>query len=85
MELASKELRFDPQTTFVIGDKPCDIELGQQVGATTFLVRTGYGAQVAAEASVVPDYVVDGVWDAVQVIERLLTTDKRSMTDATRL
>lgn len=85
IELAAKELKFDPHTAFVIGDKPCDIELGQRVGATTILVQTGYGAQVAAEAIVAPDYVVDGVWEAVQVIERILTADERRVTDATEL
>jgi len=74
--LAAQELDFDPQACFVIGDKACDIELGQRVGATTFLVRTGYGAQVAAENTVTPDYVVDDVWDAARVIRRLLTADE---------
>jgi D-glycero-D-manno-heptose 1,7-bisphosphate phosphatase len=84
IELAAKELNFDPRTTFIIGDKSSDIELGKRVGATTFLVRTGYGAQVAADPTVNPDYVVDGVWEAAQVIERLLTIDERRATDAVR-
>ena len=77
LELAAQELDFDPQACFVIGDKAIDIELGQRVGATTFLVRTGYGAQVAAENTVIPDYVVDDVWDAAQVIKRLLLQMRR--------
>jgi D-glycero-D-manno-heptose 1,7-bisphosphate phosphatase len=84
IELAAQELRFDPRTAFVIGDKSCDIELGQRVGATTFLVRTGYGAQVATDPTVSPDYVVDGVWEAAQVIARLLTTHEGRATDAVR-
>ena len=84
LELAAEELDFDPQACFVIGDKVCDIELGRRVGATTFLVRTGYGAQVAAETTVPPDYVVDDVCDAAQVIERLLATDEKTGADATR-
>ena len=77
LELAAQELGFDPQASFLIGDKAIDIELGQRVGATTFLVRTGYGAQVAAENTVIPDYVVDDVWDAAQVIKRLLLQMRR--------
>lgn len=84
LECAAQELDFDPGATFVIGDKPCDIELGQRVGATTFLVRTGYGAAVAADAMVRPDYVVDGVWEVAQMIEHLLVEDERSMRDAVR-
>ncbi|HEY7491841.1 MAG TPA: HAD family hydrolase, partial [Candidatus Tectomicrobia bacterium] len=55
LKLAAQELGFDPQASFVIGDKACDIELGQAVHATTLLVRTGYGAQVVAEAMARPD------------------------------
>jgi D-glycero-D-manno-heptose 1,7-bisphosphate phosphatase len=73
IDLAVKELDFDSQASFVIGDKACDIELGKHIGATTFLVRTGYGAQVAAEGKVSPDYVVEDVGDAAATIERLMT------------
>lgn len=77
LESAANELDFDPQECFVIGDKPCDIELGQQVGATTFLVRTGYGAQVAEEGTATPDYTVDGLIEAAEVIQHILTAGKR--------
>jgi len=77
MELAARELDFDPQACFVIGDKACDIDLGRRVGATTFLVRTGYGAQVAAEDTVTPDYVVDGLEEAARVIGRLVAEEQR--------
>jgi len=85
LELAAQELDFDPQSCFVIGDKACDVELGQRVGATTLLVCTGYGAQVAAENTVTPDYVVDDVWDAAQVIERLLAADEETTVNAARI
>ena len=75
IECAATELGFDPRAAFVIGDKPCDVELGQRVGATTFLVRTGYGAQVEAEGVVVADYVVDGLDEVAQVIQDMLSLD----------
>jgi D-glycero-D-manno-heptose 1,7-bisphosphate phosphatase len=81
---ASAEWGFDPHSAFVIGDKPCDIELGQRLGATTFLVRTGYGAQIATQATVNPDYIVDGIWEAALVIEDLLSSDERIRRDAAR-
>jgi D-glycero-D-manno-heptose 1,7-bisphosphate phosphatase len=65
-------LDFDPQDCFVIGDKACDIELGQRAGATTFLVQTGYGAQEAGEMTICPNYIVDDLWTASQVIHQLL-------------
>jgi len=67
---AARDLGFDPAACFVIGDKPCDIELGQAVGAITFLVRTGYGAQHIDEVKA--DRVVADVAEAARVIERLL-------------
>lgn len=74
VEQAVQELGFDSHESFVIGDKVCDIELGQRVGATTFLVRTGYGAQVADTNIVAPDYVVEGIGEVVHLIERLIIT-----------
>jgi D-glycero-D-manno-heptose 1,7-bisphosphate phosphatase len=75
MELAARELGFTRQACFVIGDKDSDIELGRRVGATTFLVRTGYGAQVAADITVTPNYVVDDLAEAAQTIRRILATE----------
>ncbi|MEX2121730.1 MAG: HAD family hydrolase [Pirellulales bacterium] len=68
VEAAAAQLGFRPEEAFVIGDKACDIDLGRAVGATTLLVRTGYGAQAALDPAVAPDYVVDDLWEAAQVI-----------------
>lgn len=78
LQRAADELGFDPQAGFVVGDKVVDIDLGRRVGATTLLVRTGYGAQVEAEGKAGADHVVDTLWDAAQVIERLLEHDPRT-------
>ena len=45
IERASEELGIDIAASFVIGDKACDVELGRAAGATTILVRTGYGRE----------------------------------------
>jgi D-glycero-D-manno-heptose 1,7-bisphosphate phosphatase len=73
VQQAARELGFDPRRSFVVGDKPCDIDLGQRLGATTLLVRTGYGAQVASEQAVMVDFIVDDLQEAARVIENLLT------------
>jgi D-glycero-D-manno-heptose 1,7-bisphosphate phosphatase len=67
---AAAEFYFDPSAAFVIGDKRCDIELGRRLGSTTFLVRTGYGAQCEKEG-VRADHNVADVLEAAQVICRL--------------
>jgi D-glycero-D-manno-heptose 1,7-bisphosphate phosphatase len=77
IETAAEELDFDLRRCFVVGDNECDVALGRHVGATTILVRTGYGAQVAAEGKVDPDYVVDDLDEAALVIERLVGVGER--------
>ncbi|MCI0461149.1 MAG: HAD family hydrolase [Gemmataceae bacterium] len=74
---AAEQLGFDARASFVIGDKPCDVELGRAVRATTLLVRTGYGAQFAKDPTVAPDHVVDDLGQAATAIERLLTGPDR--------
>jgi D-glycero-D-manno-heptose 1,7-bisphosphate phosphatase len=69
---AAAQLHFAPRECFVIGDKPCDIELGQALSATTILVRTGYGAEHEAAGSVRPDHVVDDLCAAAELIAPLV-------------
>jgi histidinol-phosphate phosphatase family protein len=72
---AAADLGFHPSEAVMIGDKPCDIAVGRAVGAATFLVRTGYGAEVARQpitqaGAVRPDYIVDDLDQAAKVIAR---------------
>lgn len=76
VEQASKEMLFNPKNCFVIGDKACDIEMGRNIGATTLLVRSGYGAQVAIDGTASPEYIVNDLWGATLVIERLLAREE---------
>lgn len=66
---AAKELHFVPQESVVIGDKPCDIELGVRIGAMTVLVLTGYGAQFANQATIQPTYITQNLWHTAQIIQ----------------
>jgi D-glycero-D-manno-heptose 1,7-bisphosphate phosphatase len=76
IERAADELGFDPAHAFVVGDKPCDIDLGRAVGAHTVLVRTGYGAAHELAGDAVADFVVDDLSGAADVIIRLLRADR---------
>lgn len=69
---AAAELGFDPAASVMIGDKTADIEVGQRVGATTILVKTGYGAQEAVTMSLTPDYLADDLFAAAAIIRRLI-------------
>ena len=75
---AAREHQFDPREAFVIGDKRIDIELGKRVGAVTFLVRTGYGVQTAAQETPIWDYLVDDLAGAAVIIEKLLALQSDS-------
>jgi D-glycero-D-manno-heptose 1,7-bisphosphate phosphatase len=72
IEQAANELDFDLQASFVVGDKPADIEMGRRVRATTFLVGTGYGAEFVGDPTVKPDYVADDLWVAAEMIHRMV-------------
>jgi D-glycero-D-manno-heptose 1,7-bisphosphate phosphatase len=72
IEQAAKQLGFDPRRSMVIGDKGCDIELGKRVGATTVLVRTGYGAQMETAWGRLADHTVDNVAAAIPFVQQWL-------------
>lgn len=72
IEKASKKYNFNRKKCFIIGDKALDIELGEAMGATTFLVRTGYGAEAEKEKIVTPDYIVNDLLEAANIIQKRL-------------
>ena len=74
LERAAREHAFEPREAFVIGDKASDVEMGRRAGSTTFLVRTGYGAAVAAQGEVDVDFIVEDLREAARVIEGLLAS-----------
>lgn len=76
LEMAAAQLEFDPRQSFVIGDKACDVDLGRNAGATTILVQTGYGQQVAAQKLTSPDYVARNVQDAARIISGVRTVTR---------
>lgn len=63
---AVKEFNIDLKKSYVIGDKPCDIEVGKKCKCKTILVRTGYGQKYESQLS--PDYVADNLLEAVEWI-----------------
>lgn len=68
VEQALTQLSLEGLPLFVVGDKEVDLDLGAAVGATSLLVRTGYGAKVEAKwqpGGELPWPVFDGLPDAV--------------------
>lgn len=72
---AAAEFGAELSKSFVIGDNVCDIELGRNVGATTILVRTGYGKRTEAEKLTEPDYIVENLLEAANLIKGILEKD----------
>ena len=69
---AAADLDLTLGRSFVVGDRWHDLEAGQQVGARTLLVRTGYGRteEATPKRHVQPAAVVDNVIEAVSWILR---------------
>jgi D-glycero-D-manno-heptose 1,7-bisphosphate phosphatase len=61
-------LRFELREAFVIGDQPGDIQMGRACGATTVLVRTGYGGQWEQDG-LQADFVADDLAAAAERIQ----------------
>jgi len=79
LQKAAEDLGFSLESSIIIGDKASDIEMGRTAGALTFLVRTGYGAQVENEAAA--DFVVDDLAAATASIRRLAVIHKNVIPD----
>lgn len=73
VKTAIKDHNFDPKLCFVVGDNKADIELGKNIGATTILVKTGYGTKVSTEHVVAPDHIANDLFSAVNIISKKLT------------
>jgi phosphoheptose isomerase len=69
---AAAELRFELREAFVIGDQPGDIQMGRACGATTLLVRTGYGGQWEQDG-LQADFVADDLAAAAGRIQAMLS------------
>lgn len=67
---ARADLGFDPGRAYVIGDKRADLHLARAIGATSILVRTGYGAEVERAGGHGAVYVADDLAAAAAYIAR---------------
>ncbi len=71
LQWGEKEFHLNLARSFVVGDRLGDIGAGKAVGATTVLVRTGYGEQAVLDAvtdGVNPDFIATDIVEAVQYI-----------------
>jgi D-glycero-D-manno-heptose 1,7-bisphosphate phosphatase len=62
---AAAELRFDPESAVVIGDKESDVEFGRRAGAKTILIAP---REPAPDARIRPDLVASDLMAAAQAL-----------------
>jgi len=74
---AKEELNIDLTRSFMIGDTSGDIMFGKKSGMRTILVRTGSGND-PEDSDVQPDYVVDNIKEAAQLILSLRSSEDNS-------
>lgn len=67
---AALDLGINPALSFMVGDKPCDVELGQAVSAVTFLVPRVPGSK--PDVSCRPDWLAGDLDEVAARIEDVL-------------
>ncbi|HQR44986.1 MAG TPA: HAD family hydrolase [Thermoanaerobaculia bacterium] len=77
LDRAAADLGGDLSRSFFVGDKKDDVDAGRNVGATTFLVRTGYGEKQTFPDGEGPDHVVADLAEAAAKIAELLAARSR--------
>ena len=79
IDSAAKTLSIDVKKSFVIGDRMIDVQTGNNSGATSILVLTGYGRQelkLCRENEVPIGHVADNLHDAVQFIKQTINQEQ---------
>ncbi len=76
---AAAEFGVDLSSSFVVGDKWSDVKCGENAGAFTSLVRTGYGEadyQRCIDGGIKIDYLAENLFDSVtNFIRKKIETD----------
>ena len=69
---AAEEMGLDPQSSYVVGDRWSDIKTAVNCGATSILVRTGYGRgdeqYIGPQQEIQPDFKAEDLLEAVNWI-----------------
>ena len=65
---AQKAFNINLATSYMIGDKPSDIEAGQAAGVPSILVQSGYGRSLYPKDLPPPDFIASDLLEAVQFI-----------------
>jgi D,D-heptose 1,7-bisphosphate phosphatase len=78
----AREFNLDLQRSYVVGDSTVDIQAGNEVGATTILVQTGYGKKSLLECkekNIPIGFVAHSIVEAVDFIIEKLPAARRGV------
>lgn len=77
---AVKEYKIDLSKSYVIGDKPVDIEMGIKAECKTIFVLTGHGKKHQDSLKIKPDVIVNDLFEGAKYINQndKLTLDNRN-------
>ena len=67
IERACSKYQIDMQRSFMVGDRACDILLGQNAGVKTILLKSGYET-AGLESEVTPDYILKDLRNVIDVL-----------------
>lgn len=67
IQQAAKDFEIDLKRSFVVGDRACDILLGQNAGIRTILLNSGYGEDKLEEPCN-PDYIFKDLRDVIEIL-----------------
>lgn len=73
---AATDLELSLEGAVMIGDNMCDMAFGRSIGATTVLVRTGYGEIILGDLEPGPDLVAADLYDAARRVEALVASER---------
>jgi len=70
IEAAGRDLSIDMSSSWFVGDKDLDMEIGLNAGVRTILVETGYGRDHAKTLKRMPDRIAANLLEAARYITK---------------
>ena len=66
---AAKKYEIDLSASYVIGDQPCDLEMGYRAGCKVVLVRSGAGSKTEKKPGIKFDFIFDNLLEAAKALK----------------
>ncbi len=67
LEQACEDFNIDLSKSYMVGDRACDVLIGQKAGLKTILLESGYGTS-RLEQDVAPDYILEDLRKVVELL-----------------